>query len=446
MRRWLPDIGSAVLAIVLALIVWANAEQESSPVFVVRGVPITVRNLGSGLRIQERSAEVTDVHGRAPSAFWETGAETQFEAYVDLTGFDEGSHSIGLQVISPAREVQILEVTPASIEMELERVTSKMVPVRAEVMDSPSTGYDAGSPSLQPFEIEVSGAQRYVDQVQEAVAEVYLRNARSTVERRLGVSLRDNSGQQVDTFVDWDPRLITVTVPIEQRPGYRDVSVRVRWEGQPERGYRISEVAVDPSIVTLFGSPEAIDTVPGYVETTLINIEGASSSVVERLALIVPENVSVIGAQSVVVSVGVTAIEESAWVQRSPVIQGLSSRFIVELSPDTVEILLVGPLPRLETLQPGDVQLILDLTDLQVGTHALAPELVLPEGLRQETLVPETIEVKISERPTSTPTMTPTSTTTPTSSATPSATPTASPTAEVASATVTPTSAGSGGS
>jgi YbbR domain-containing protein len=446
MRRWFPDIGSAVLAVVLALIVWANAEQESSPVFVIRGVPIAIRNLGPGLQIKERSAEVTDVHGRAPSTFWEAGAETEFEAFVDLTGIDEGSHSIALQVASPAREVQILEVTPASIEMELERVISKMVPVRAELMDSPSTGYDPGSPSVEPSEIEVSGAQRYVDRVQEAVAEVYLRNARSTVERRLGVSLRDDAGLPVDPSIDWDPLLVTVTVPVEQRPGYRDVSVRVRWEGQPERGYRINEVAVDPSIITLFGSPEAIDSVPGYVETSLITIEGASSSVVERLALIVPENVSVSGAQSVVVSVGITAIEESAWVQRSPVIQGLSSRFVVELSPDMVEILLVGPLRRLEALQPGDVQLILNLTDLEAGTHGLAPELVLPEGIRQQTLVPETIEVKIAERPISTPTMAPTSTSTPTSSATPSATPTASPTAETtADSVIAAPSGGSGG-
>jgi len=263
------------------------------------------------------------------------------------------------------------------------------------------------------------------------------------VERRLPVSLRDGSGQAVGALVDWSPRSVTVTVPIEQRPGYRDLPVRVRWEGQPARGYRISEVAVDPSIVTLYGSPEAIDAVPGYVETSQVNIDGASSNVVERLALIVPESVSVLGAQSAVVSVGITAIEESTWVQRVPVIQGLSNKLAVELSPEMVEILLVGPLPRLESLKPGDVQLILDLTNLEAGTHTVAPVLVLPEGIRQQTLVPETIEVKIVVRPTATPTVTPTSTATAVvavSSPTPSAAVSTS-----SSSTSTPTPAGGSG-
>jgi YbbR domain-containing protein len=195
-------------------------------------------------------------------------------------------------------------------------------------------------------------------------------------------------------------------------------------------------VAVDPSIVTLFGGAAAVEEAPGYVETLPVNIEDADANVVERLALIVPENVSVFGVQSVVVSVGITAIEESTWVQRVPVVQGLDERLQIELAPQVVEVLLVGPLPRLEALRPSDVQVMLDLTGLEAGTHTLAPTLVLPEGIRQETLVPETIEVKATWVPTATPTFTPTATASPTQ--TPTAPTTRTPTA-TATVTFTPT-------
>jgi len=308
-------------------------------------------------------------------------------------------------------------------------------------MDSAPFGYDWHTPEVTPPEVQVSGPERYVDSVATAVVEVYLRTARNAVERRLPVSLRGRDGQPVGNVVEWAPRMVTVTVQIEQRPGYRDVSVRVRREGQVARGYRISEVAVDPSIVTLFGSPAAIEAVPGYVETAPVNIEGANGDIVERLALIVPENVSVFGAQSVVVSVGITPIEESTWVQRVPVIQGLGDGLQVELSPQIVEILLAGPLPRLETLLPSSVQIVLDLTGLEDGTHTLEPSVILPEGIRQETLVPETIEVKITRIPTPTATVTPTVTETATATAT--MTPTITPTVR---ATRTPIPAASGGS
>jgi len=441
MRRWLSEAGTVALALVVALIVWANAEQESNIEFVMRGVPISLRGIEGGLALQSVTAETVDVHGRAPEGFWETGSEAEFDAHVDLTGLPTGRHQMDVQLTYPQRQVQILDLTPSEVSVELVRMAQKSIQVRAEVMDSPPFGYDWHTPEVTPPVVRVSGPERYVDAVVTAVVEVYLRTARSTVERRLSVSLRDKDDQPIGNLVEWMPRMVTVTVPIEQLPGYRDVPVRVRWEGQPARGYRIREVAVDPSIVTLFGSPAAIDTVPGYVETAPVNIEGANGNIVERLALIVPENVSVFGAQSVVVSVGITPIEESTWVQRVPVIQGLDDRLQAELSPRIVEILVAGPLPRLETLQPGDVQIVLDLTGLEAGTHTLEPSVILPEGIRQETLVPETIEVKITWIPTPTPTVTPTVTGTATATAT--MTPAIIPTVR---ATRTPTPAASGGS
>lgn len=416
MRRWLVEIGSIVLALILALVVWANAEQENNPLFLVREVPVATRGLEAGVAVQGLSVNTVDVRGRAPVATWQTGLEADLEVYVDLEELGTGSHAVAVHASSADPGVQVVQVTPATITVRLERMAERAVPVRVDVLDAPPVGYDWHDPVATPDQVQVSGPERYVQSVAVAVAEVYVRNARTAIERRTSVSLRTSDGLPVGGDVEWTPRTVTVTVPIEQRAGYRDVPVRVRWEGQPARGYRISEVAVDPSIVTLVGSANAIEAVPGYVETTPVNIEGASANVVERLALIVPENVSVSGAQSVVVSVAITPIEESTWVQRAPMIQGLDERYQAELSPRLVEILVAGPLPRLEALQPGDVQVVLDLTGLEPGTYNLQPSVILPEGIQRQTLVPETIEVKIGAKATATPTRTPTRTVTATAS------------------------------
>jgi len=395
-----------------------------------------------GVALSGGVAASADVQLRAPSQVLQTLRVEDFEAYVDMGGLTAGRHQLMVQAASSRAEVQVLGIEPQAIEITLESVAQKTVPVRVELMDSPAFGYDAGTPLADPPTVVVSGPSRSVEAVEVAVAEVYLRAARSTLEVRRSISLRDQMGEIVGTEVDWTHRSVTVTVPIEQRPGYRDVPVRVRWEGQPASGYRISEVAVDPSIVTLFGSAAAIESASGYVETAPVNLEEASGNVVERLALIVPENVSVFGAQSVVVSVGITAIEGSTWVQRVPMIQGLDERLQVELSPQVVEVLLVGPLPRLDTLRPSDVQIVLDLTGLEPGTHTVEPSLILPEGLRNETLVPRTIEVRITWLPTATPTATPSTTPTVTATATATVTATATP-SPMATATATPVSPGS---
>jgi len=392
------EAGSVALALALALIVWASAQRESNPVFVMRGVPVEVRGVASGLALSHSSAGTVDVQGRAPEQFWETGSEADFEVYVDLSDLSAGEHVVEVQVTSLRREALVTGVVPSQVTIDLARLVAKMVPVRAEVMDSPGVGYDASAAQVSPSEVRVSGLEQYVDAAVVAVAPTYLRSARSTVERKVAVSVRDSSDQPLGALVEYEPRMVTVTVPIEQRAGYRDLPVRARWEGQPAEGYRISQVAVDPSTVTVFGAPSAVQDIPGYVETGPVEIEGADGDVVERVSLVVPEDVLVLGVQSVVVSVSITPVEQSTWVETAPAVMGLDADLQVELAPQVIEVLVAGPLPRLETLKPEDVKAMLDLTGLGVGAYSLTPSVRLPEGLRPQTLVPETVEVRVFPR------------------------------------------------
>jgi hypothetical protein len=91
-------------------------------------------------------------------------------------------------------------------------------------------------------------------------------------------------------------------------------------------------------------------------------------------------------------------------------------------SPDSVDVLILGPLPVLDNLTPEDVRVVLDLTGLDVGTYHLTPDvLLLSDRLRYENVLPSQIEVIIA-RATPTPTG---GTPTPTATATPTITPTA---------------------
>jgi len=62
-----------------------------------------------------------------------------------------------------------------------------------------------------------------------------------------------------------------------------------------------------------------------------------------------------------------------------------------------VDIILSGPLPALQELQPEDVQATVDLFGLGKGTHKLAPSVILPDGrgLEVKSIVPDIVEVTI---------------------------------------------------
>jgi len=154
-------------------------------------------------------------------------------------------------------------------------------------------------------------------------------------------------------------------------------------------------VAAEPKLVTLQGEPTTLSQLSGYI-TVPIDITNASVDVSERVPIRLPEQVSALGTQSVAVQVGVRPIVGVQTVTRRPVIQGLGAGLAYSLTLDLVDVFLSGPVPKLNSLKTDAVPVILDLTGLGPGMHALEPIVPAPEEVTVEGTSPETIEVTIS--------------------------------------------------
>jgi YbbR domain-containing protein len=171
----------------------------------------------------------------------------------------------------------------------------------------------------------------------------------------------------------------------------------VSLEGQPAAGYRLSSVRVNPSTVVLLGNADVLTAVPGFVETESIDLAGATSEIQQRLNLMVPEDVTILEGDAVDVTVSITAIEGGTTVRQEPVIQGTGAGMEATVALDTVEVILSGPLPLLESLSADDVFVILDLTGLLPGVHTVAPRVIVPDQIRSEGVIPQQVEVVITD-------------------------------------------------
>ena len=81
---------------------------------------------------------------------------------------------------------------------------------------------------------------------------------------------------------------------------------------------------------------------------------------------------------------------------------------MAQLSPLTVDVIISGPLPLLETLSPQDVRVVVDVDGLSLGTHQLTPLVeILFADITVESILPETIEVTLDELSAVTPTAQP---------------------------------------
>jgi YbbR domain-containing protein len=186
----------------------------------------------------------------------------------------------------------------------------------------------------------------------------------------------------------------------------------VRIQGEVSPGYWISNITVDPSTVTVVGGPSALKNLPGFVETSPVDVTNATNNITERVALVLPQGVSVVqpesgGGQSapgVQVSIQVSTVEGGQTVEREVTFQGLDEALSAVARPSQVDVILSGPIPRLQALTLQDVQVIADLFGLGVGTHMVKPTIVVPETLRVKSVLPEAVEVQITLQPLPSPT------------------------------------------
>ncbi len=156
------------------------------------------------------------------------------------------------------------------------------------------------------------------------------------------------------------------------------------------------------------------------METQPIDLTGKEDDFETLVELNLPAGISVVGDPKVLVQVSIAAIESSLAISLPVEVIGLEPGLEAIVAPTTIDVILSGPVPVLNTLGPADVRVVVDLSGYDVGTYQLIPEVnILPEQIEKVSMLPATVEVTITVAPT------PIQTPTPYGSVTPLITPTA---------------------
>jgi YbbR domain-containing protein len=405
--RWIASSSPLmVLALILAVLAWVVAVEEEDPTREERypqAIPVIPSGLPEEMLIVGEFDERVQVTVRAPKSVWDSLKVDDFTVTVDLTGLDAGTHQLPVQVTLNRQPSRLVLVEPEYVSLEVEPEAEQAVPVRVEIEGEPTLGYLMRAPIKNPPEVTVSGPSTYVAQIVEAVTQVSVQDASAAIEGEFRLQLQDSEGQPVP-YVTLTPDVVNVRIPIEASGYYGAPAVKVVLEGQIAPGYRITDISVDPPTVTVFGTPAVIAALPGFIETEPIDVEGAQADVIERPALNMPPDVAIVpGQQPVEVKVSIEAIQSSLTVEVIPALQGLGPGLTATVSPETVEVILSGPLPLLEVIEDGDVRVVLDLFKLPFGTHQIEPQVVVPEGTTAQSILPATVQVEVLAVPISTP-------------------------------------------
>jgi YbbR domain-containing protein len=411
MLRWLAtNVRTFLLAFALALAVWVTAVTAADPDVTqtyLKPIPIEFIGQDPALIMTGTSPHQVQVTLRAPRSIWEkfNSGEASLGAVVDLTGLGSGKHTVQVHLQVSERPVRIISVSPATFAFGLEPLVTVSLPVELALNGEPAIGYKVGPAELSPAEAVISGPQSVVAQVKHVTASLDLTNARQSIQSTLVIKAVAEDGSTVEG-ITLHPDTVQVSLPLAQQGGYRDLGVKVVTVGKLASGYRLKNVTATPPLVTVYSENiPTIEGMPGYVETNPLDISGASKNIDKNLSLNLPGGVMLIGDQTVSVQIEIVPIEDSRNVSFRPVeVIGLGTGLKYQLSPATVDVILSGPLPSLDSLSPSDVHVRLDLTGLTSGTYQLTPRVIIAEqDLILQSILPGTVEVVISKEATATP-------------------------------------------
>ncbi|MBK7453425.1 MAG: hypothetical protein IPJ46_06810 [Anaerolineales bacterium] len=402
-------------AFALAMAVWVSAVTSADPDetrVLTNPVPLQIVGQDPGLILNDEIPTTVEVTLRAPRSVWSLiDADPQtVQAILDLSGLSSGVHELDLQIQVDVRPVKIESVTPRTITCTLEQLATQTLPVELSMSGEAAIGYQVGEITIDPLKIAMAGAQSQVQKVQRARVSVNLSGLRENFDQIIPVEILDQNGLPVDG-ITISPELVRVSMPVSQQGGYRDVAVKVIVTGRVASGYRLTDISVFPPIVTVFaGNTQLVNALPGVVETQPLDLQNAQEDINTRLALNLPEGISIVGDQTVLIQAGISPIESSVTLAGERVeIIGLGSGLTAQVSPTTVDVIVSGPLPLLDTLTRQDVRVTVDLSGLGVGTHQITPRVeVLISNVVVESILPNTIEVVISPIGIPTITVTPT--------------------------------------
>jgi YbbR domain-containing protein len=394
------NLRSLFWAFLLSTAVWLAAVTASDPDEMhTYPNPVKVEVVGQApnLIISGNLPQEVQLTLRAPRSIWDQlrARPDSIRAVIDLSGLGAGEHRISPQIQIDARPVRIVTVSPSSVTLTMEPLITSNLPLQSTLSGKAAIGYQPGELILDPKQIVLAGPQSIVSRVTQVRVVVNIEGIRESLDQTIPIEALDQNNRPV-TNLTIQPQSAHVTLPVIRQGGFRDLAVKVIVRGQVATGYRLDSISVSPPVVTVYSSnPDLVNALPGVVETQPLELQAAKDNLNLRVSLNLPAGVSVVGQQTVLIQAGISPIQSSLTLSGERVeLAGLPSGLSAQVSPATVDVILAGPLPILNTLTRQDVHVTVDVTGLTAGSYQLTPNVqILASNLTVESLLPGTVEV-----------------------------------------------------
>lgn len=403
------DFGWKLLSIAIATVLWFMVINIDQPVDT-RGYnrPLNIKNMevltDRGLTVgnleELRNTKITVKVKAQRTALDRLSQNPEWiTATVDLSelAYAVNGDVVALPVsvsIQGGNTYGISSKTPAVVEISVETLASKEMPVEVKLNGTLEEGTYLSEPALSTETVLVTGPVSLVESVASVRATVEAENVEENPTVHTKLSCYTADGLPVKG-VSTNPEEIIVSYALHD---LKQVPIQVDIIGNPASGYQVGSVLCEPQYAAVTGSPEDLERLV-YLQLDNINVSGQSSTVTETfyLADYLPEGIFLTAEDEGLVKVVVPIVEQS---QKQLTLS--ASELQIHGKEDDKEYILIGDAhisltgnsSALDAVKAKNLKGSIYVNDLSAGDHKVMVHADLPDGL---TMNPSYITVTVRD-------------------------------------------------
>lgn len=157
-NKWLK-----LLSLILALLLFNFSKQPASSIRI-GGVPVEFVGIPAGMEIVNIDSPVVNLQLKGPRNLLTSLSGNEITVPVDLSNKEQGERVAHLQIrdVKLPDRIEVLNISPASLRLRLERTLSQATPIRPRTEGSLPDGLEIYEVAINPDRILIEGPEREI--------------------------------------------------------------------------------------------------------------------------------------------------------------------------------------------------------------------------------------------------------------------------------------------
>lgn len=386
-RKW----AYVLLSVFLAVILWLYVRAEKDPVSDARIRNIPVQITGSsvlsskGLTVAGLSSDRVSTTLQAPASVLSDISRKNITATIDVSRIDEaGEHTLSYNIVLPTNVntdgVVIQEKEPETITVTVEKLYTSTLPIEFRFEGSVAKGYQAGTPTIDPVNVTISGAVEQVNRVARAVVVLEAKDLKEQYTGDLPIRLLDANGDELkDLEVELSSETAYIVYPIVV---VKEIPLTVNViAGGGATQENISEPLIVPSKITVAGTQEDIDHL---TEISLGSIDLSKVVGTSNFTFTIdldPSLENVTGITEAKVTVTVSGLETRSFEVGNIKLQNIPRGYSAKADTEAKTVYVRGTADELAMIDSSQLRIVADLKDVTgSGTYTIPVRVYLDAG------------------------------------------------------------------